>query len=139
MILGVGVDIIEVQRIDAALRRHGERFLRRVFTDDEVAVCTGRRQEAPCFAARFAVKEAVMKALGCGWGPIGWRDIEVERAANGKPTVRLEGAAARLANNKGVDVVHISLAHVERTAIAYAVAWGPGPGTDNVGGESCES
>lgn len=129
MILGVGVDIIEVDRIVAALERRGSRFLQRVFAPEEAAVCSSRKQRGPCFAARFAAKEAAMKALGCGWGPVGWTDIVVQRAADGRPTLRLEGAAARLAKEKGVEVIHISLSHVAATAVAYAVAWGrPGPG-----------
>lgn len=137
-IIGIGVDIIEVERIATAIERHGERFLQRVFSDVERDLCYGRRQRLPCLAARFAAKEAVMKALGCGWGPVGWRDIEVERDERGKPSVRLEGAAARLAKSQGVEVIHISLAHIEPTAIAYAVAWGKG-GADDAGGFACGS
>jgi len=129
MIVGVGVDIIEVQRIDNALSRHVRRFLQRVFAEEEIALCLGRRQSGPCFAARFAAKEAVMKALGCGWGPVGWTDIVVERAPNGRPSIRLTGAAARRAEEQGIRVVHLSLAHVADTAVAYAVAWG-GPEPD---------
>lgn len=128
MIIGIGVDIIEVARISRAVARRGDRFLRRVFAEEETAVCSRRRQSGPCYAARFAAKEAVMKALGCGWGPVGWTDIIVQRASDGRPTIRLEGAAARLAKQKGIATVHVSLAHLEETAIAYAMAWG---GTQN--------
>lgn len=124
MIVGVGVDIIEVERVAGALSRRGSRFLRRVFAAEEAAVCTKRKQSGPCFAARFAAKEATMKALGCGWGRVGWRDIVVQRGDDGRPSIRLEGAAARIARQRGIRVVHISLAHVADTAIAYAVAWG---------------
>lgn len=124
MIVGVGVDIIEVERIVGALQRRGDRFLRRVYAEEESALCAARRQSGPCFAARFAAKEAVMKALGCGWGRVGWRDIVIERAANGRPSVRLEGAAAKVALEQGIETVHISLTHIEETAVAYAIAWG---------------
>lgn len=124
MIRGVGVDIIEVARISKALDRYGERFVRRVFAQEEADVCQARAQRGPCFAARFAAKEAVMKALGCGWGPVGWRDIVVERAANGQPRVRLAGRAAILAKEQGVQRIYISLAHVAPMATAYAIAWG---------------
>lgn len=138
-IVGVGIDLIETERIEAALERHGARFLRRVFTDEEQAVCARRRQRTLCLAARFAAKEAVMKALGCGWGPVGWRDIEIERDVSGKPRVRLEGAAARVAKETGVDTIHISLTHIEATAAAYAVAWGGGQAESGPGGGPCES
>lgn len=101
--------------------------MHRVFAPQEIAVCAARKQSGPCYAARFAAKEAAMKALGCGWGPVGWTDIVVERAPDGRPSLRLEGAAARLAKEKGVETIHVSLSHVAAAAVAYAVAWGRPP------------
>lgn len=122
MVVGIGVDIAAIHRIDEAIKRHGERFLRRVFTAGERAVCSKRRDAAPCFAARFAAKEAVMKALGCGWGPVGWGDIELVREATGRPSVRLHGNAARLAAQQRIDTIHISMSHERQHAVAYAIA-----------------
>ena len=124
MILGIGVDIIEVARIRAALEnpRTGARFRARVFTDEEVAYCRRRRNEYESFAARFAGKEATMKALGCGFGQgIAWRDIGVTRG-DGAPSVRLYGTAQKLAQTLGVRRLHLSLTHTAELAVAYVVA-----------------
>jgi len=120
MILGVGVDIVEVERIRSAVEhvRTGERFRERVFTADEIAYCTRRRNAPESFAARFAAKEAVMKALGRAFG---WREIEVVRD-DGPPEVRLHGRAAARAESVGIRRIHLSLSHSDRLAIAYVVA-----------------
>ncbi|HVO25572.1 MAG TPA: holo-ACP synthase [Candidatus Margulisiibacteriota bacterium] len=120
MIIGVGVDIIDVARIQAALGhpRTGERFRARVFTGEEIAYCGRRRNAAESFAARFAAKEAVMKALGQAYG---WREIEVVRAS-GPPTLRLYGRAQERAAQLGVRRIHLSLSHTATLAIAYVVA-----------------
>jgi len=120
MILGIGVDIIDVGRIQSALahRRTGERFRARVFTDEEVAYCSRRRNAAESFAARFAAKEAMMKALGRAHG---WREIEVIRG-KGAPTVRLHGRAQQHAAALGMERIHLSLSHTATLAIAYVVA-----------------
>jgi len=120
MIIGVGVDIIDVERIQAALNhaRTGERFRVRVFTDEEIAYCGRRRNAAESFAARFAAKEAMMKALGHAYG---WREIEVCRA-NGPPTLRLHGRAQERAVQLGVRHIHLSLSHTATLAIAYVIA-----------------
>jgi holo-[acyl-carrier protein] synthase len=126
MILGIGIDIIEVARIRAALEnpRTGARFRARVFTDEEIGYCSRRRNGHESFAARFAAKEAVMKALGSGYGQgIGWREIEVVRG-DGPPTVRLSGAAQRYADALGVHRMHLSLTHTADLAIAYVIAEG---------------
>ncbi|HEY8418389.1 MAG TPA: holo-ACP synthase [Limnochordales bacterium] len=122
MVVGVGVDVVEVARLERALARSGDRLLGRLFTPAEAARCSARRDRVRCLAARFAAKEAVMKALGCGWGPVGWQDIEIDRAPGGQPIVRLQGAAARLAKDKGITVIHLSLAHDGPVAVAHAVA-----------------
>ena len=120
MIIGVGVDIIDVERIQAALShaRTGERFRARVFTGEEIAYCERRRNAAESFAARFAAKEAMMKALGHAYG---WREIEVFRA-NGPPTLRLHGRAQERAMRLGVRHIHLSLSHTATLAIAYVIA-----------------
>lgn len=120
MTLGVGVDIIEVGRIRAALEhpRTGERFRARVFTPVEVAYCARRRNAHESFAARFAAKEAMMKALGRAFG---WREIEVTRG-NGPPTIRLHGRAQARAEALGVRRIHLSLSHTAELAIAYVIA-----------------
>jgi holo-[acyl-carrier protein] synthase len=120
MILGVGVDIIDVERIQAALDRPrtGERFRVRVFTDGEIAYCMGRRHAAESFAARFAAKEAMMKAFGRAFG---WREIEVIRGT-GAPTVQLHGRAQEHAAVSGLQRVHLSLSHTATLAIAYVIA-----------------
>ena len=122
MILGVGVDIIDVERIQASLDRPrtGERFRARVFTDGEIAYCTRRRHAAESFAARFAAKEAMMKALG---GAYGWREIEVLRS-DGPPTLRLRGRAQQRAAVLGIRRIHLSLSHTAALAIAYVIAEG---------------
>lgn len=124
MIVGVGVDIIAVARMERALARREAAFFRRVFTAGEGQDGRRRKERAAFFAARFAAKEAVMKALGCGWGPVGWQEVEIRRAPSGQPTVALHGEAARRAKERGVTAVHVSLSHEREYAVAYAVAVG---------------
>jgi len=120
MILGIGVDISEVSRIRAAVEhpRTGERFRARVFTEDEIAYCARRRNGHESFAARFAAKEAMMKALGRAYG---WREIEVVRG-KGAPSIRLHGRAAARAAAIGIRHIHLSLSHTAELAIAYVIA-----------------
>jgi holo-[acyl-carrier protein] synthase len=120
MILGIGVDIIEVARIRAALEnpRTGARFRERVFTPAEAAYCSRRRNAYESFAARFAAKEAMMKALGRAYG---WREIEVERGS-GPPTIRLHGRALARAEELGIRRILLSLSHTAELAIAYVIA-----------------
>ncbi len=120
--LTTGVDFIEIDRISGVLERHGERFLRRVFTPGEIAYCRGR---APNLAARFAAKEAVMKSLGTGFRGVGWRDVEVVRAPSGAPSPRLHGRARRRAERLGVTEIAISLTHSRGFAMVVAVASRP--------------
>ena len=138
MVVGVGVDVVQVARLERALARAGDRLLARLFTPAEAARCAARRDQARCLAARFAAKEAVMKALGSGWGPVGWQDIEIGRAPGGQPIVRLQGAAARLAKEKGITAIHLSLAHDGPVAVACAVAEArfPDGGQDDRGGHA---
>lgn len=124
MIIGVGVDIIEIARVSAALEnpRTGARFRARVFTEQEVAYCSGRRSPYESYAARFAAKEAAMKVLGRGFGQgIGWQEIEVTRG-DGAPSVRLTGRAQARAEALGIRRVHLSLSHSAGLAMAHVVA-----------------
>ncbi len=114
----VGIDMIEIERVRAVLARHPERFLRRVYTPAEVAFCRGR---VPELAARFAAKEALMKALGTGARSVAWRDIEVLPDRRGKPLVYLHGNAAKRAERIGLSAIDISLSHLESFAIAAVV------------------
>lgn len=114
----VGVDMIETTRVRDVLSKHPERFLSRVFTPEEVAFCRGR---VPELAARFAAKEAVMKALGTGARSVAWRDIEVLPDRRGKPLVYLYGGAAERAATIGLDAIDISLSHLADFAVAIVV------------------
>ena len=118
----VGIDMIEIDRVAKVLARHPRRFIERVYTPEEAAFCRGR---VPELAARFAAKEAVMKALGTGWSlGIRWTDIAVENNGAGKPTVQLSGVAERLAGKLAVSTVHLSLAHTRHYASAQVVMEG---------------
>jgi holo-[acyl-carrier protein] synthase len=125
-IVGTGVDIIEVERVEQALTRRqtGARFRVRVFTPREIAYCESRgRPRFQSYAARFAAKEAVMKALGTGWSrSAGWADIEVVRERGHAPTIVLHGNAAELARRRNIARFHLSLTHSDTTAIAHVIA-----------------
>ena len=114
----VGVDIIEIERVEAALAKFGERFLGRVYTQLEAAFCRGRVSE---LAARFAAKEAVMKALGTGAHGVAWREIEVLPNHRGKPLVYLHGRAASRAEKIGLRSLDISMSHSREYAVAFVV------------------
>jgi holo-[acyl-carrier protein] synthase len=114
----VGIDVIEIARVKKVLERHPSRFLRRVYTAEEVAFCHGR---IPELAARFAAKEAVMKALGTGARGLAWREIEVLPNRRGKPLVYLHGAAKRRSDEIGLRGVDVSLTHSHELAIAAVV------------------
>ena len=121
-VLGIGVDIVETQRIEHSLERFGERFLHRVFTAGEIEYCQSMKYPARHFAARFAAKEAVSKAFGTGIGKsMSWKDIDVHREGSGQPFVVLDGAAKQLASERRVSAVWISLSHTEHNAAAMAV------------------
>jgi holo-[acyl-carrier protein] synthase len=130
MILGVGIDLIEVSRIKAMIRRHGEKFLARVFTPAERAYCERSVRSAEHYAARFAAKEAAMKALGTGLAQgIQWTDVEVEHGDGGRPMIVLRGAAAEIAAVQGIASVQLSLTHIATTAAAVVIAQGVGTDT----------
>jgi holo-[acyl-carrier protein] synthase len=120
VIAGLGVDIVELGRIRDVLERHGERFLKRILTEGEQRYCALHRDPVPHVAARFAAKEAALKALGTGWsGGIHWTDVEVVREASGKPTLLLHGEAAKLQGPSAC--WHLSLTHDRGNAVAVAV------------------
>ena len=119
--LAVGVDMIEVARMERGFTRHGERFYQRFFTQQEQAYCKGRFTS---LAGRFAIKEAVGKALGTGIGDISWTDVEVVCDARGKPELVLHNQAQQLAAEKGLTKWAISLSHTDTHAIGFVVATG---------------
>lgn len=124
-IVGTGVDVAEIARVRAALDepQTGARFKARVFTAGEQAYCEGRGPGCyESYAARFAAKEATMKALGIGWGAqMGWLDIEVVREPDGRPTIRLHGKGAAAAAAAGVARAHLALTHTKDLAVAQVV------------------
>ncbi len=116
-----GIDVIEIDRIERAVARWGDRFLHRVYTDAEIAYCRGRGQS---LAGRFASKEAVSKALGVGIRTLRWRDIEVLPDRRGKPQIHLHGKAARVAEMQRLSRFDVSITHSRSEAIVMVVAWG---------------
>jgi holo-[acyl-carrier protein] synthase len=122
VILGSGVDLCEVPRIEAAIARHGRRFLERVFTPGEIAYADRKANRFERYAARFAAKEAGMKALGTGWrGGISWRDFEVLNLPSGRPTLNFHGKAADIAGKLGVQRVALSITHTKEQALAMVI------------------
>ena len=122
MILGIGVDLVEVERIDQSIARHGAHFLQRVFTEREIAYCSKMRTPGPHYAARFAVKEAVSKAFGTGIGAkLGFVEIEVCREESGSPFVLLHGTAVEFARERRAGKIHVSLSHTATCAVAQVV------------------
>ena len=116
--LGTGVDIIEISRVREVFERFGQRFLDRVYTAEEIAYCRGR---APNLAARFAAKEATMKALGTGVRGVGWKDVEVVRHESGAPGIRLHGRGKSRAQRLGVWEISLSMSHSRDYALAFVV------------------
>src|SRR3954447_12091085 len=111
-VVGIGVDLVDVERIQHSIDRFGERFVERVFTEGEIAYSQSMKYPARHFAARFAAKEALSKAFGTGIGKsMGWRDLEVQKKESGEPFVVLNGGAKAMANERGVTNVWISLSH----------------------------
>ena len=122
MIVGLGVDIAEINRIEAAIRRYGDHFVRRLFTAAEIEYCEGHRNRFERYAGRFAAKEAAMKALGTGWRRgVRWVDIEVIRNPAGKPSLRLAGQAGVFAAQLGVRNIALTITHAGNTALAEVI------------------
>jgi holo-[acyl-carrier protein] synthase len=122
MIVGTGIDIAEVPRIAQSIARFGDRFLRRVFTEGEIRYCDAKANRIERYAARFAAKEAAMKAIGTGWNHgVAWRDIEVVRMPGGRPTIQFHGKAAEFAARLGAAHISLSLTHSKEYAIAQVI------------------
>ncbi len=123
MMIGLGTDLIEIERVQASIDRFGDRFLDRVFTPGEIVYCMRKKQPAESFAARFAAKEAGAKALGTGISRgVGWKEFEVRREPGQRPTLHLTGRAAELARAMGVRQMQLTLSHSRKLAIAVAAA-----------------
>lgn len=123
-IIGIGIDATDLPRVADLVERYGDRFLRRVFTDGEIAYCTKRRNPVPHLAGRFAAKEAAMKALGTGQSlGVMWKDVEVVRGG-GPPRLRLQGGAARRAEAMGVTRSLVTITHSESLAFAQVMLLG---------------
>ena len=124
-IIGHGVDLVEVARIGRSLERHEESFLKKCFTDQEVADSGSSARRVEHLAVRFAAKEAALKAIGTGWSRgIGWTDVEVVRLDSGKPELRVTGRAKEIADGMGIDRWFVSLSHTEGNAMASVIAEG---------------
>jgi holo-[acyl-carrier protein] synthase len=122
MIIGLGIDVEEVERVKGAMVRQGERFLKRIFTEKEQAYCEQFKDKYERYAGRFAVKEAAMKALGTGWSRgVRWVDIEVLRPKGRRPTLELKGEARKIADKLGVKNIAISITHTPKQAMAQVI------------------
>ncbi|MEL7472864.1 MAG: holo-ACP synthase [Planctomycetota bacterium] len=121
-VIALGVDLVDVARIKRSIDRHGDRFLERVFTPDEIAYAGDKKRRFEHLAARFAAKEAALKAIGTGWrSGIAWTDIEVRSLASGEPALSVYGRAGELAREKNIDRWLISLSHTETLAFASVI------------------
>jgi len=122
MIVGIGIDIAEVPRIAEAIDRFGDRFLRRIYTEGEIRYCDSKKNRLERYAARFAAKEAAMKALGTGWNHgVRWRDCEVVRKPGGRPTMLFHGRAGEFATRMKVRNIAVSLTHTAEQAMAQVI------------------
>jgi len=122
MIVGMGIDVEEVERVQGAMERQGERFLQRIFTEKERTYCEQFKDKYERYAGRFAVKEAAMKALGTGWSRgVRWVDIEITRLRGGRPTLELKGEARKIADRLGVENIAISITHTPKQAMAQVI------------------
>jgi holo-[acyl-carrier protein] synthase len=122
MIVGMGIDVAEVKRIRAVIESQAERFLRRVYTPEEVTYCEQFKNKFERYAGRFAAKEAAMKALGTGWSRgVRWVDVEVVRQRGGRPTISLKGTARKIADNLGVKHIALSITHTAEQAFAQVI------------------
>lgn len=125
MIVGIGIDMVEIERIERMAARYGDAFLSKVFTPEEVEFCSTKKRPAQHYAARFAAKEAALKALGTGvQRGRGFKDVWVERAEQEAPRLVMRGGVQSKADELGIKAMHVSLTHTERYAAAYVIAEG---------------
>lgn len=122
MIKGIGVDIVDIQRLKRAVERWGDRFLERVFTEGEITYCLGKGDPYASLAVRFAAKEALLKAVGAGEGRLAFRDIEIVSRRDGNPSIRPAGRLKGVLEGKGITDVHLSLSHERHYGVAFVVA-----------------
>ena len=121
-VVALGMDLLQIDLLEEVIAKRGDRFLDRIFTPGERAYCERRARAATHFAGRYAVKEAVMKVLGTGWARgVRWADIEVHRAPGAAPEVRLHGASAEIAQQRGIERIHITITHDAGVAAAVAI------------------
>ena len=121
-IIGLGLDATDISRIADTIERYGDRFLHRIFTEGEIRYCEAKAGRFESYAARFAAKEAGMKALGTGWNHgVRWRDIEVVRPKDQRPTIRFHGQAATIATRLGTKNIALSLTHTSDQALAHVI------------------
>lgn len=126
-IIGIGIDLVDCARIENSIERFGDRFLQRVFTSGEIAYSQSMKYPARHLAARFAAKEALSKAFGTGIGKsMGWRDLDVQKKESGEPFVVLSGGAQKMARERGVDKIWITLSHTEQSGMATIILEGRG-------------
>ena len=122
MILGTGIDIIEVARIESSYKNFGERFLKRILHPDEIAYCVSQKNPGPFLAARFAAKEAISKAFGTGIGAqLGWQDMEIRKKESGEPFVVLHDKGSALMQRRNAQRLHLSISHTAQHATAMAI------------------
>ena len=122
MIVGIGIDLAEVDRIRQAIERHGRRFIERIYTEKEIAYVERKANKYERYAARFAAKEAGMKAVGTGWKRgVRWRDFEVTNMPSGRPTLQLHGEAAKFAESLGVRNIALSITHTAAQGMAIVI------------------
>lgn len=125
MILGIGTDIIEVKRVGDIVQRHGDRFVRRIFTETEIGYCSARKNSAMHYAGRFAAKEAAFKAMGRGWGgEVSWRDVEVVNLPSGAPQIFFYGKALETITQMNMVRAFVTISHIEEFATAVVVIEG---------------
>lgn len=125
MILGTGIDLVEVERISSSMEKFGERFLKRILLPDEITYCLSHKIPGPFVAARFAAKEAVSKAFGTGIGAqLSWQDMEVRKHGSGEPFIVMHGKGAELLKSRNGRIVHVSISHTQKHATAVAILEG---------------
>ena len=131
-VVGIGIDIIECERIADMMKKHDEIFINRVFTPYEIEYCGGRKAAAQHFAGRWAAKEAILKSMGTGWAKgIRWLDIEIQTLPGGKPIVNISGVAKDICDSRGISDILISISHCHSYATAFATAIGNGSPPDS--------